>query len=133
MTFEDATTRAPSKKPLYKRWWFIVVTVIIVLALAFFGLMLYEAKRIANDIDTSVDDCKQQVIDHAKYPGGAKIVDYDVEHFPVENSNHAVKVTGEADFPNGFGTPVRMMFECPNIIVFGSGGYMVLDVNVYEK
>ena len=133
MTFEARTTQAAARKPFYKRWWFILLTVLIVLALVFFGVVLYEAKRIAGDIDASVDDCKEQVINRAKYPGSARIVDYDVEHSPVENSNHAVRVTGEADFPNGFGTPVRMTFECPNIIVFGSDGYKVLDVYVHEK
>lgn len=133
MTFEDRTTQAPARKPFYKRWWFIVLTVLIILALAFFGLILYEAKRIAGDIDAAVDDCKEQVINRAKYPGGARIVDYEVHRYEQLNANQAVSVTGEADFPNGFGTPVRMTFKCPNIIVFGSGGYEVFDVYVHEK
>ena len=55
MTFEDRTTQAAARKPFYKRWWFILLTVLIVLALVFFGVVLYEAKRIAGDIDASVD------------------------------------------------------------------------------
>ena len=70
MTFEDRTTQAAARKPFYKRWWFILLTVLIVLALVFFGVVLYEAKRIAGDIDASVDDCKEQVINRAKYPWG---------------------------------------------------------------
>lgn len=37
MTFENVTTDATSKKPIYKRWWFIVIAVVLVL---FLGLLI---------------------------------------------------------------------------------------------
>lgn len=133
MTFEDYAAQFPAKKPLYKRWWFITIAIILLLILAGAAWLLIHSKREADAINAAVEDCTQSVIDHAKYPGGAEIVNYDVELLEKANANRGVIVSGEADFPNGFGTPVRMEFSCPSIIVFGSGGHDVGSVFVNEK
>ena len=74
MTFEDRTTQPTTKKPFYKRWWFITIAVILALTLAFAAWVAIEIKHI-RDVEAQMkEDCKEQVTEQAKYPGGVKFV-----------------------------------------------------------
>lgn len=132
MTIEDPVPQA-TKKPFYKRWWFIAIAIILALILITIGWVVLSAKKEADAINAAVDECKEQVINHAKYPGGAEIVDWDVEILPKANSNRFINVTGEADFPNGFGTPVRIIWSCNNVMITKSGDVSEIDPLIIEK
>jgi hypothetical protein len=60
--------------------------------------------------------CHQDTIDKAKYPGAAEIVK---THIEVDEDDGEVHVSGIADFPNGFGTPVRHTYLCTASVVDG--------------
>ena len=59
------------------------------------------------------EDCKEQVTEQAKYPGGVKFVTVEMtQGEEVEATDLRRMVHGWVDFPNGFGTPVRHSFFC---------------------
>ena len=113
MTFEDHTTQPTTKKPFYKRWWFITISVILALFLAFAAWVAIEIKHI-RDVEAQMkEDCKEQVTERAKYPGGVKFVTVEMtQGEEVESTDLRRMVHGWVDFPNGFGTPVRHSFFC---------------------
>lgn len=130
MTFEDRTTQPTTKKPFYKRWWFITIAVILALTLAFLAYCAIEAKKIVDAEDTAYSKCKNEIEQYAKYPGG---ITYPSE--PIFNSTegakrnaagakpgeYAVSIDGEVDLVNGFGTPVRHYYHCS--VVADSDGF----------
>ena len=63
------------------------------------------------------ESCHQDTIDKAKYPGAAEIVK---THIEVDDDDEEVHVSGFADFPNGFGTPVRHTYLCTASVAEGN-------------
>ena len=138
MTFEDRATQPTTKKPFYKRWWFITITVILALTLAFLAYCAIEAKKIVDAEDAAYTSCKNKIEQYAKYPGG---ITYPGE--PAINSTdgangntagaepgeYAVWVDGEADLVNGFGTPVRHYYHCA-VVVDKDGAARPVDFDI---
>ena len=108
---------APKKKPVYKRVWFIIVAavaglvVLAVIALAAFSMWLdHQLEMVEAGM---IDACHEEVQKQAKYPGGVEFVETNVEKGgDVDELDLRRLVHGFADFPNGFGTPVRYGYIC---------------------
>lgn len=113
---------APEKKPIYKRWWFWLIgvfTAVILIAVAVFAAVVVEDTREAT---RAIESCEQKAIEHAKYPGGAKIISTDVgELKTLPNGNKTLPVEGEIDMPNAFGTPVRYTYWCGLMMILKDG------------
>ena len=113
---------APKEKPIYKRVWFIIVAAIAglaVLAVAVFAAVVVADTREAT---RAIESCEQKAIEHAKYPGGAKIISTDVgELKTLPNGNKTLPVEGEIDMPNAFGTPVRYTYWCGLMMILKDG------------
>lgn len=104
---------AKPHKPLWKRWWVYVLTVLVAATAAFLALIVLPAWRAAEHIDAGVDICKEKVTDWAKYPGGAEFAEVNIpEKISGIHKEYIVEVEGKVDFPNGFGAPVRQEFSC---------------------
>ena len=108
---------APKKKPIYRRVWFIIVAaiaglaVLAVIALASFSMWLGHQLEVAEA--GMIDACHEEVRQQAKYPGGVEFVETKVEKGEaVDDLDLRRAVHGFADFPNGFGTPVRYGYIC---------------------
>ena len=108
---------APKKKPIYKRVWFIIVAAIAglamlaVIALAAFSMWLGHQLEVTEA--GMIDACHEEVQKQAKYPGGVEFVETKVEKGEaVDELDLRRLVHGFADFPNGFGTPVRYGYIC---------------------
>lgn len=104
------------RKPLWKRWWFWLLTVLLVIVLAFctiVALLVYVDVQLR---DEAADQCREKVLEHAKYPGGVVFQDEpEVDDYLITTNNRDNEIWtmgGDVDFPNGFGTPVRMKYVC---------------------
>lgn len=101
-----------SAKPFYKKSWVLVVaTIVAVVGASAAGI------AVINEMTERAEraDCADRVIAHAKYPGGAEISDMRKASKFLDDDDTATYshgYRGEADFPNGFGVPVRMYFFC---------------------
>lgn len=127
MTIENPVPQA-TKKPFYKRWWFIVPIALIIIAVVFIAAMFWIAdKQQKAGTEEAKRQCHEAVINQAKYPGAATIVTTEFDESLTANSNRMANVFGEADFPNGFGTPVRMAYLCPNILITQVGDVELMD------
>ena len=112
---QPAQRLSKPKKPLWKRWWFWLLAVLLTLvlllgALSALGLHLESEQR-----DEAAEQCREKVLNRAKYPGGVVFQDEpEVQSDKTTDANgDAVwKMAGYVDFPNGFGTPVRMWYTC---------------------
>lgn len=118
---------AAKKKPVWKRWWFWLIAIIIIALVAFFGSALYEANKI-NQLDAeAAEQCHEKVIEQAKYPGGVQFVDEPVvkeEGITVnDRGNDVLSMGGKVDFPNAFGTPTRGTYMCLSEV----DGYEILQ------
>ena len=61
----------PTKKPFYKRWWFITPIAIIVIAVAFIAAMFWIAgKQEQRAEEVALAQCKLKIEQYSKYPGG---------------------------------------------------------------
>ena len=108
---------APKKKPIYKRVWFIIVAAIAglamlaVIALAAFSMWLDHQLEVVEA--GMIDACHEEVQKQAKYPGGVEFVETKVTKGEgIDELDLRRAVHGFADFPNGFGTPVRYGYIC---------------------
>ncbi|MBC3179403.1 hypothetical protein [Corynebacterium lujinxingii] len=116
-----------AKKPVWKRWWFWLIAIIIIAFVTFLGSALYEASKI-NQLDAKVEEqCREKVIEQAKYPGGVQFVDEPVvkeEGITVnDRGNDVLSMGGKVDFPNAFGTPTRGTYVCLSEV----DGYEILQ------
>lgn len=110
---QPASPQQKTRKPLWKRWWVWVLTVLVSATAAFLALIVVPAWRTAGQIDAGVDICKEKVTDWAKYPGGVEFAEVNIpEKISGIREEYIVEVEGKVDFPNGFGTPVRQEFSC---------------------
>ncbi|MCG7239606.1 DUF1129 domain-containing protein [Corynebacterium minutissimum] len=122
----------PQKKPLWKKWWFWLVTVLAIFAL--FSVGIYAILKYADHADqqAALDACEQGVIDQAKYPGGVSFPEEidiwtDASLIDIDRTYRAF---GDVDFPNGYGTPVRENYGCT--ITVNSGEVVEATVSVSE-
>ena len=104
-----APQRNKTTVPFYKKSWVLVIAIIVaVVGVSAAGI------AVMNEMTERAEraDCADRVIARAKYPGGAEISDMRKTdaHWDTETYSHGYR--GEADFPNGFGVPVRMYFFC---------------------
>lgn len=119
-----------AKKPLYKRWWFWVTILLAILALfaaTIWGILKASEKE---DDRVALEECREKVIDHAKYPGGVSFPE-EIDIWSTDsiiNLSRTYRAYGEVDFPNGFGTPVRQLYACT--IVVNTGDIEDSTVNV---
>ena len=74
--------------------------------------------------DAAEQACHEDTIGYAKYPGAATIAKTD---FYVDEEG-AAQVSGLADFPNGFGTPVRHTYICTATV--NEDGDTVVEENI---
>lgn len=107
-----APQRNKTTVPFYKKSWVLVVaTIVAVVGASAAGI------AVINEMTERAEraDCADRVIAHAKYPGGAEISDMRKASKFLDDDDTATYshgYRGEADFPNGFGVPVRMYFFC---------------------
>lgn len=127
---QAAPAQQKARKPLWKRWWVWVIAVLLIAVAAFMAFVVVPAWEIADNIDKGVDMCKEQVTDRAKYPGGVEFVKINVpEASNGFGQEYVMPVTGEVDFPNGFGTPVRKNFFC--LVTADENGANASNVGVF--
>ena len=104
------------KKPLWKRWWVWLIAIILILIIGFAIAVAVQVHKIKALDAEAVEQCKEQVLEHAKYPGGVVFVDEPVvtsDNITVnERGNDVLSMGGDVDFPNGFGTPTRGAYLC---------------------
>lgn len=109
------------KKPLYKRWWFWVTIFLVVLALfaaAIWGILKVSEKE---DDRAALEECREKVIEHAKYPGGVSFPE-EIDIWSTDSITEiprTYRAYGEVDFPNGYGTPVRQYYACTIMVDTG--------------
>lgn len=110
------------RKPWYKRWWGILIIVILVLILAFAAWVGIAFSRFVQVEHEAQDQCSAEVISKAKYPGGVQFVDeptYNPDTVEINARGREVwAMGGEVDFPNAFGTPVRAKYMCLSEVSF---------------
>jgi len=119
------------KKPLYKRWWFWVATFLVILALfaaAIWGILKVSEKE---DDRAALEECREKVIEHAKYPGGVSFPEeIDIwSNDSIVNLSRTYRAYGEVDFPNGYGTPVRQYYACTIVVNTGDIEDSTVDVD----
>lgn len=103
------------KRPWYKKWWAWLLIVLGTLLLAAMLFVAFSVALTANTHQAAEEQCREEVINQAKYPGGVQFVDDPViesDAITNDRGNTILALTGEADYPNGFGTPVRMKYVC---------------------
>lgn len=142
MTFEDRTTQPTTKKPFYKRWWFIVPVAILIVVALFIAAMLWIAdKQESRARDVALAQCKQKISHYSKYPGGISYPNEPVfNSFPGTQENNVgaqpgdyyVSIDGEVDLVNGFNTPVRHYFDC-KAIVSNDGDLHSIDMDIDQN
>ncbi|MDK6807698.1 hypothetical protein QP365_08960 [Corynebacterium aurimucosum] len=120
-TYPSAPTPGKPKKPLYKRWWFWVSTFLVILVLfaaAIWGILKASEKE---DDRAALEECREKIIDHAKYPGGVSFPEeIDIwSNDSIINISRTYRAYGEVDFPNGYGTPVRQYYACTIVVNTG--------------
>lgn len=115
-------------KPLWKTWQFWVALPLILLVLAF-GLDRYSdhlvRQQIASEKQFVDEKCRERVTSRAKYPGGVVFQDPIFPAYMLDDDNYEMylggqrpegvygyRQTGDVDFPNAFGTPVRYGYSC---------------------
>lgn len=119
------------KKPLYKRWWFWVVILIVILALfaaAIWGILKVSEKE---DDRAALEECREKVIEHAKYPGGVSFPE-EIDIWSTDSITEiprTYRAYGEVDFPNGWGTPVRQYYACTIVVDMGDIEDSTVDVD----
>ena len=103
-----------TKKPLWKKWWFWLITVLVILLIAFVGVFGFAFYVIEKEENNAVSACQDYVVGKAKYPGGVEFPESDGEISTETNElgNTLYTIKGEVDFPNGWGTPVRHSYHC---------------------
>lgn len=101
--------------PWYQKRWFIGLAAVVVAAIIIAAIV---ALTTGGRERAAVAACHEDTLDRAKYPGAAEIVTTHIEKDDeVDNQFH---VSGTADFPNGWGTPVRQTYLCAaNVEMFG--------------
>ena len=104
------------KKPLWKRWWVWLIAVVLVALVAFSVSVFYEVNKVNNLDAEAAEQCREKVLEQAKYPGGVQFVDEPVvteDGITVnDRGNDVLSMGGEVDFPNAFGTPTRGTYLC---------------------
>lgn len=117
-----------ARKPLWRRWQFWAAIPLVLLALAF-GFERYSIHQVQQQVASEkqlVDErCREEVSSYAKYPGGvifqdpifpAQMLDEGSEEFYLGRArpegSYVYRQTGEVDFPNAFGTPLRYGYSC---------------------
>lgn len=127
----SAPAAGKPKKPLYKRWWFWVVILIVILALfaaAIWGILKVSEKE---DDRAALEECREKVIEHAKYPGGVSFPE-EIDIWSTDSITEiprTYRAYGEVDFPNGWGTPVRQYYACTIVVDMGDIEDSTVDVD----
>lgn len=117
----SAPAAGKPKKPLYKRWWFWVAIFLAILALfaaAIWGILKVSEKE---DDRAALEECREKVIEHAKYPGGVSFPE-EIDIWSTDSITEVprtYRAYGEVDFPNGWGTPVRQYYACTIVVDMG--------------
>lgn len=115
------------RKPWWKRWWAWVLIVLVTITLLALLLVVLDKWSIAKlsemNQEAATRQCEEDVTNKAKYPGGVQFVD--PIKVSTEDSVDADVLTygasGDVDFPNGFGTPVRHLYTC-TVLIEGDTG-----------
>ena len=129
--YPSSSAPGKPKKPLYKRWWFWVVILIVVLALfaaAIWGILKISEKE---DDRAALEECREKVIAHAKYPGGVSFPE-EIDIWSTDSITEiprTYRAYGEVDFPNGYGTPVRQYYACTIVVDMGDIEDSTVDVD----
>lgn len=124
-------TPGKAKKPFYKRWWgwvAIFLVILVFFAAAIWGILKDSEKK---DYRASLEECREKVIDHAKYPGGVSFPE-EIDIWSTDSiilPSRTYRAYGEVDFPNGFGTPVRQYYACTIVVSTGDIEESTVDVD----
>lgn len=127
------------RKPWWKKWWAWVLIILAAIALLALLLVALDKWSIAKleemNGETAARQCEEDVTDKAKYPGGVEFVD------PIDISTGdsvdadvlTYGASGDVDFPNGFGTPVRHLYTCTVLIEGDTGDVRYSSAFVFPK
>ncbi|WP_411708092.1 hypothetical protein ACLI1L_000769 [Corynebacterium sp. LaCa117] len=117
----SAPAAGKPKKPLYKRWRFWVAIFLAILAL--FAATIWGILKVSEKEDdrAALEECREKVIEHAKYPGGVSFPE-EIDIWSTDSITEiprTYRAYGEVDFPNGYGTPVRQYYACTIVVDTG--------------
>lgn len=127
------------RKPWWKKWWawvFIILATIALLALLLVALDKWSIAKLSEmNQETATRQCEEDVTDKAQYPGGVQFVD------PIDISTEddvdadvlTYGASGDVDFPNAFGTPVRHLYTCTVLIEGDTGNVRYSNAMVFPK
>ncbi|MGV0411537.1 hypothetical protein [Corynebacterium marquesiae] len=126
-----APVQKKPKKPLYKRWWFWVAIFLVILAL--FAATIWGILKVSEKEDdrAALEECREKVIEHAKYPGGVSFPE-EIDIWSTDSITEiprTYRAYGEVDFPNGWGTPVRQYYACTIVVDMGDIEDSTVDVD----
>ena len=83
----------------------------LIAAIAIFGIAIIAIMY--GRENTTIDACKERVVESAKYPGSANFLEPKTE--TIDGADIGWHVSGLVDFSNGFGNPVRHTYYCTGI------------------
>ena len=93
----------------------VLLTLLALAVVAAIGLYYIKTKSDDLDLERAKTACIEDVEKRAKYPGGVTFPD-NGPHPTTTNdwleNPRTYTAEGNVDFPNGFGTPVRMEYSC---------------------
>lgn len=127
------------RKPWWKKWWVWLLIFVCAVIVIIGGLVALNRWSIAEleemHSETATQQCEEDVSDKAKYPGGVQFVD------PIEVSTEdgvdadvlTYGASGDVDYPNGFGTPVRHLYTCTVLIEGDTGNVRYSSAIVFPK
>ncbi len=113
----SAAAPAPAPQPQKKKrtWLKVLIAIFAVIVIAVVALFAWGWRTATAMETTAVETCKEDVLAHAKYPGGVTFVDDPADSFTVTDDEQGLRVYtlfGDVDFPNAFGTPNRGTYTC---------------------
>ena len=127
------------RKPWWKKWWawaLIALATIALLALLIIVLDKWSIAKLSEmNQEVVTRQCEEDVTDKAKYPGGVRFVDpIDVStEDSVDDEVLTYGASGDVDFPNAFGTPVRHLYTCTVLIEGDTGDVRYSSAIVLPK
>lgn len=126
-----AFVQEKAKKPLYKRWWFWVAIFLAILALFAATIVVILKVSEKEDDRAALEECREKVIEHAKYPGGVSFPE-EIDIWSTDSITEiprTYRAYGGVDFPNGYGTPVRQYYACTIVVNTGDTEESTVDVD----
>ena len=105
-----AYVAAAQPVPIFRRpiFWASVIAAVLGAVLVALGAISLIAALFFGVKDEAVAMCHERALNKAKYPSEASIVSTTIE----TGDDDIIHVSGLADFPNGFGMPVRHSYFC---------------------